>query len=286
MGALARASLPVSICRGPLRFGDVTLDAHVLDDATRVVSKRTVVAALTGGRESGNLDQYIDRIPNKPNDSALGTAIEFRIPTTPTLGHGISADGFVAIVKAYAEAYLSRSLHPKAVHIGERCTRIMVALAGVAITALIDEATGYRQRNYADEIERKIATYLLPAGATAEWERTFPPEFFDLACKLYRIPRNGKKNPGFIQGFIRTFVYDFLDADVAREVKKRNPDPRFGSNHHQHYADRSRALLGAHITKLLTVMRQSSDRSDFAMRFACEFKGGGLQLSLPQKGQA
>lgn len=86
--AIQKVTVPRATHSGRLKFANV--ECHVLDNGTRLVTQRGVVAALSGGRESGNLAPYIDRIPNKPGGFDAG-AIDFHLKTGQQVGHGIPA---------------------------------------------------------------------------------------------------------------------------------------------------------------------------------------------------
>ena len=65
------------------------LESHVLSDLRRVFTQREVVRILSGGRESGNLNRYLERNPLLKNKLPLGP-INFKIPGVP--GEAIGPD--------------------------------------------------------------------------------------------------------------------------------------------------------------------------------------------------
>src|SRR6266568_6004725 len=54
---------PFSMFRGTVSLGPQEYECHVLSDGKRVFTQREIVRALSGGRESGNLQRYLDRNP-------------------------------------------------------------------------------------------------------------------------------------------------------------------------------------------------------------------------------
>src|ERR1700676_1731700 len=60
---VAEETIPFSLFQGRLRIGELELECHVLNDYRRVFTQREIVRILTGGRESGNLQRYLDSNP-------------------------------------------------------------------------------------------------------------------------------------------------------------------------------------------------------------------------------
>lgn len=68
-----------SLLPGTLALGDLKLECHVLNDGRRVFTQSEVVRVLTGGRDSGNLNRYLERIPLKSHKLLEGPTIRFRV---------------------------------------------------------------------------------------------------------------------------------------------------------------------------------------------------------------
>jgi hypothetical protein len=65
--------------RGTLRFGDMDIECHVLNDGKRVFTHGEVVRLLTRGTESSNLGRYLAANPLIDNELA-GGQIPFKVP--------------------------------------------------------------------------------------------------------------------------------------------------------------------------------------------------------------
>jgi len=76
------------------------------------------------------------------------------------------------------------------------------------------------------------------------------------------------------------FVYDALDEDIGRELRKKNPDPHFLKNHHQWLTDFGRSKIHDQITKVVTIMRLCENMDDFRAKFAKLFKKASPQLAF------
>lgn len=271
---LAPMRLSKSTHHGVLRLGDVRVECHVLENGTRLITQRGVLRAMSVA-ETTHFERFRDRIPNRPDDLEVSpTPFSFRGTSL-----GITAEQFVQIVTLYAQALVAGVLRSTQVPIGQRCAAMLFALAGVGIAALIDEATGYRTRTPPNALEQKMRLFLLDAPSI-ERERRFPSEYWQALSKLYGVPYVPGKNPPFFQMVVRRAVHDVVDTEVAQRIKERNPEPRDGSLHYQHYTDPALAICDEVIRRNITVMRMSGSPADFWMRHACEFKGAGLQLAF------
>ena len=86
-----------SMFRGTLSIGAIDLECHVLNDGRRVFTQREIVRVLSGGRESGNLQRYLDRNPLLNRDLDSGPIIEFRVPGSSVTANGYEATMLVEI---------------------------------------------------------------------------------------------------------------------------------------------------------------------------------------------
>lgn len=278
MDEIERTKLPRATDSGTWLLGDVAVECHVLDTGLRVITQNGVVRILTGAASTKlpPLSRYLDRIPNKPDDFAV-RPIPFVLKGAGR-GLGITAEQFVQIVTLYIRASDLGELREDQEHIADQCRRISYALMGVAITTIIDEVTGHQKRRKRDALDEKLRAYMLPEPGA--WGLHFPVELYREFARVYGIEYDGGSAPRWGAGFAQKYVYEAIDPDVARELRRVNPHPRFGSNHHQHLSPRAQMVLDEHIRRLLVVLRGSQGASDFKMRFAHEFRGAGLQMSF------
>lgn len=252
----------------------------MLDNEIRLITQRGVVAALTGGRESGNLQAYIDRIPNKPEDFHAG-AVAFRLKSGKQVAHGITAETFARIITLYIKASDEGSLHESQEDIADRCRRFSYALIGTAITVLVDEATGHRSKSKPklNSLEEKCRLFLLDAPEE-DRDKQFPPEYWKALSSVYRCKYVPGKNPPFFKMVIRKAVHDVVDVEVARRIKVLNPNSGGGKYHYKWYTGPALEIFREIVRRNITIMKQSSSKDDFWMRHSHEFRGTGLQLSF------
>jgi hypothetical protein len=270
-------SMPRATHRGELFLGGIKAPCFVLPDETALISKRGVIALISGGAETGNLGQYIHRIPNKPEGFQLGTIV-LRDTDGRAIVHGHSAAQVAMVLQLYAAALINGQLKKSQLEIGRRCATIALALAAEGLTKKIYDATGFIQDRVVREFNLKVQLSLL--SEATNWERTFDEVFYAGANRMNNRAELGSK-PVMSPAFYRKYVYDFLlGEDVADELKRRNPNPRFGSNHHQYLTEPQKKLLREHLGTVVTLFDTSEDFEDFKNRFDHKFRKMPLQLSL------
>lgn len=276
--AESRAALPRSLCKGTLPFGDV--ECHVLENGERIISSRGFVGAFAGGQgvsKERYSERQISRILNDSSVFKVCPRIEFVANGGKHLGY--PAELLVDVCSAYIDGLIGGTLHPKQIPLAQRAWHIQKGFAKLGIIALVDECTGYQRNRADDALQMRIRSLLL--DAPAEWERMFDAQFYTLLSKLYRVKFASGRRPQFFGWFTRKFVYmPVLETDVANELDARNPDPKHGSNHHQHLTPSARMLLGHQINVVKVLMQQSDDFADFQHRYNVQFHGAGHQLSL------
>lgn len=139
--------LPRAVSFGEL-WGQV--DCYILDDGRRVIAQRGILRSLrntekTRGNETGNLGQFLARLPKHFEDLTRGNEIVFVVPQSQ--GGVVRAIGrppefFVGILRAYAEGFAASELHKSQEPMARRAIALLSLLAEKGIEALIDEACG------------------------------------------------------------------------------------------------------------------------------------------------
>ena len=67
-------------------------------------------------------------------------------------------------------------------------------------------------------------------------------------------------------------MYDAIDKDVGKELRKKNPNPHFRQNHHQWLKEYGRQKVHDQIQKVVTIMKLCDDMDEFRAKFARVFK--------------
>ena len=75
-------------------------------------------------------------------------------------------------------------------------------------------------------------------------------------------------------------VYDAVDGDVGKELRKKNPDPHFLHNHHQWLKKFGRDKVHDQITTVVTIMKLCENMDDFRQKFGRLFKKSSPQMEF------
>ncbi|MCJ7575135.1 MAG: P63C domain-containing protein [Dehalococcoidia bacterium] len=273
--------MPISLFQGTLQIGDVEFSCHVLDNYKRVIAQREVVRSLTG-KVSGDLKSYLGTTAiSKYIDLAEITdrTISFRIPATQYEARGYEATLLVEICDAYLKAReVGGLLVPSQLKLAKQAEIIIRACAKVGIIALIDEATGFQKVRADNALRLKLQAFI--AEDLQEWVRMFPQEFFIELARLENVHYSPRNRPIRWGKYVLAFVYAAVDKDVARELKRRIPNPHYGQNLHQLLRDFGKEKVNAQLYQVLGIMKTCRDMDEFRRKFDYVFKKEPYQLTF------
>ncbi len=278
------ASLPIAIFQGTLSIGDAEFTCYVLDNGKRVLAQREVVRLFTK-HAKGNLGRYLEahnlqEFVNK--DAILKQTVKFTLPANRLEGDGYEALLILDICDAYLRARDEGKLHSSQVKLARQAEIITRACAKVGIIALIDEATGYQEFRKKQELQIKLQAFI--AEEMQEWARMFPDEFWFELARLEGIHYSPRSRPLRWGKYIMMFVYDAIDGDVGKELRKKNPNPHFLKNHHQWLKQFGRNKVHDQIERVITIMKLCNNMDDFRDKFARVFKKSPLQMKFDDIG--
>jgi hypothetical protein len=270
--------LPFSMLRGTLQIGNVQLECHVLSDTRRVLTQREVVRVITAGRESGNLQAYLQTKVFADNPLDLGAMIQFKVPGTQYIANGNEATILIEICERYLEARNTGILRGKQRDLAKQAEIIMRACAKVGIIALIDEATGYQKIRAKQALQLKLKAFI--AEDMQEWAHMFDEEFFFELARMEGIHYSPRSRPIRWGKYIMAFVYDAIDQDVGNTLRELNPGPHYKQNHHQWLETYGRQRVHDHLQRVIAVMKLCNDMKDFRAKFERVFNKGPFQESF------
>jgi hypothetical protein len=254
-------------------MASVEFSCYVLDNGKRVMAQREIVRLFTG-HIKGNLSRYLEAQylqPYLPDRSIMDQAIHFRIPGVPNVASGYEATLLLDICDAYLRAREHGVLEgPAQLNFAKQAEIITRACAKVGIIALIDEATGYQQFRKKQELQLKLQAFI--AEDMQEWARMFQDEFWFELARLEGVHYSARSRPLRWGKYVMAFVYDAIDSDVGKELRKKNPDPHFKQNHHQWLKDFGRQKVHDQIERVVTIMKLCDNMDDFRAKFARVFK--------------
>jgi hypothetical protein len=263
------SELPYSMFQGTLDLGERTVNCYVLNDLRRVISQSGIVSILGGGRDSGNLQRYLQRNPLFSNGYTAGPTIAFVIPGNPTEAIGYDGTVLIEICSKYLEAREQNLLRPNQQEIAKRCEIVIRSCAKLGIIALIDEATGYQEFRAKNALQLKFKAFI--ADELQEWAQMFPTEFWIELARLEGVHYSPRNRPLRWGKYIMIFVYDAIDSDVGKYLREKNPNPHFLRNHHQWLKKYGRDKVHDQIERVVTIMKLCNSMDEFKRRFARVF---------------
>jgi hypothetical protein len=272
--------MPFSMFRGKLTIGATEVEAHVLNDGRRVLTQREMVRLLSGGRTSGDLKDYLAANPLWDKEKSAAAPIPFKIPGNPTPANGYEGTLVVDICDSYLQAADEGKLKANQMRLAVQAAVIVRACAKVGIIALIDEATGYQAVRERRALQLKLQAFI--ADELGEWSIMFPEEFWTELARLEGVKYSPRNRPLRWGRYVMAFVYDAIDGDVGRELRKKNPNPHFRENHHQWLKKFGKDRVNDQIQRVIAVMKLCISMDDFRAKFAYVFRKSPLQTSFEE----
>ena len=148
----------------------------------------------------------------------------YYITKTNTPATGYIADLLPHVCRVYKAAYKTEAIHPKQIHIYQRCDLISDVLLDIGIVALIDEATGYQYDRPKDTLQALMALYL--DKDPNKWNLQFKETFYEQISRLREwryVPR--QRTPAFAHVTV-DLVYKRIQPGLWEELKKTNPNKK------------------------------------------------------------
>jgi len=286
--ALKKAGYPSATHTGAINIAGSPIPCAVLDDGRRVVWQREVVGLLTGNKKGG-LSRYLGASnlePYSPEKFKSGdfdqTSIVFEMDGRKS--HGFEAEDIVDICRMYMLARRANVLQSSQIHLAAQAEVIVLSLAKVGISALIDEATGYQEVRDRKALQALLDTYLLKEHAA--WAKRFPDDFYREMFRLrgWNYPTVGGAKPGIVGRYTVDLVYERLAPGLVDELEKKNPKNENGNRkakHHQWMTDDiGHPALSAHIHSVMGFMRASDSWEQLVMMMDRAFPKKGAQIPL------
>ncbi|MDR0274118.1 MAG: P63C domain-containing protein [Burkholderiaceae bacterium] len=273
--ALVRAGYIATEWQGDIEIAGEKIGCAVLPDGRRILVQREVVGLLTGHKK-GALARYLqpeNLRPYVPAKFADGNFDEtaIRLIFRGNKAHGFEGEDLVAICRMYLDARRDGVIRPDQARLALQAEAIVLSLANVGITALIDEATGYQEVRDRQALQAVLDRYLRPD--LAGWTKRFPDEFFKEMFRLrgWKYPTVGAARPSVVGLYINDLVYERLAPGLLQELEERNPKTETGSRkakHHQWLTDDTgHPALSTRLHGIMGLMR-ACDGWDQLMRLA------------------
>ncbi len=262
----------------PLVIGDVSIPCYVLEDGTRVLSQRGLIAGLgmsSGSTSSGDtrLVQFLanDAVSAfaKPEMlSTLRSPIKFMPPHGGRSAYGYPATVLADICEAVLAARQSQKLPSAYTGIAEQCEVLVRGFARVGIIALVDEATGYQKDRARDALAKILEAFV--AKELQPYVRTFPTDYYEHMFRLRGLPYPPAKpqlRPQYFGMLTNDVVYERLAPGLLDELKKQAAkDEKKAHLHRRLTQEVGHPRLREHLASVVTVMKLSSAYPDFIQK--------------------
>lgn len=216
------------------------VSCYVLDNGKRVVTKRTMVAALSGGAEDSKLERYIKHLPNGSALFSTGQHIEFQLLTNGT-AFGVEAHTIARMLRLYADAWGAGALRANQIPVAQRAVAMLAQFAEIGIVALIDEATGYQEVRPKDELQQRLLGMI--RAELDDVDPIYRPLLVALA-KLKKVPYFGNGTPPAWSPAVASIctVCTFGEEGL-RKLRDFNPNPSWAHRDPMHLDAEGKKLL-------------------------------------------
>lgn len=280
VAAAARWGGPREQCSGEIRlFPGTTIACAVLDNGKRVLSARGVSRAFGSKKTGTNSTRtgapqpppFLASAAIKPFLSnelivLLNSPIEYRPKVGGRTAHGYDCAAFPMICKAIIAADRAGVLRQSQGQLAAAAHAMLDALVGVAMIALVDEATGFqydRERNALALILEQFIDKKLAA-----WVKTFPDDYYKELCRLRGVGYTEQQRPQYFGHLTNDIVYERIAPGVRRELCVRNPRlADTGRRRHQHHRLLTRDIghpdLKSHLAVTVALMKLAPSYDKF-----------------------
>lgn len=222
---------------GVLQIGDAKLDVAVLENGQRIITHSGVFHAfgrtprgnarligIPAFMDAQNLQAFVDS-----DLMAVIKKVEY-LGKNGKIAQGFDANILPLVSDLYLRAREAGAIATKAqLDTAQKAEMLVRSLAKVAITALIDEVTGYQEVREKNALQQFLQKFL--EEEKGKWVKTFPDEFFESIFKMknwnWTIANKGKK-PQVVGHYINNYVYSRLAPQVLAELRRLNPKDEDG----------------------------------------------------------
>lgn len=260
----------------PLRIGDVAIPCYVLEDGTRILSQRGVIAGLGMKRGSSGEHTTGDRLSVFLSGKAISpfvsselrmvidNPIKFKAGNATAFGY--SATILADICDLVLSARKTGKLLSQQMHIADQCEILVRGFARVGIIALVDEATGYQKDREKDSLAKILEAFV--AKELQPYMRAFPADYYEELFRLRGLKYPPEKNPHFRPQYFGSLtndiVYERLAPGLLEEIKKQaNKDEKKAHLHRRLTQDIGHPKLRERLASITAIMKLSTDYKDF-----------------------
>lgn len=261
---------------GILPLAGVNLNVAVLEDSTRIINQAAVFKAF--GRTKRGRAKTDLRVLNRPAfldarnlQPFIGKDLEGVLKTvsytstTGALVEGYDARILPKICKVYLDTREADELVKQQEPLARASEILLLALADIGITSLVDEATGYQKDRKHDALRLLLSQYI--EEGLQKWLKTFPDDFFIELDRIYGNQKTtSQKRPQYYGRFINKYIYDPIENGyVKNKLNQLNitDEGKRKARFHQWLTDEGRTILIHQIGRVQGLMEDCPDIEKF-----------------------
>jgi hypothetical protein len=269
--------VPRSVFRGPLTIAGVGFEGHVLSDGRRVLGQEGVALAFAGGADPSDLARVLRKLPDHERRPADIPSVQFRPTRGPDTETGYEAATLVAVANLFLSARAAGPLKKQPARAAAVSESIVRAAATVGITGLVDEATGYTKVRAKQSAQWAVQASI--AEDLGAWASRFPTDFWVELARLEGVT-SSERPPLDWARYVVLFVYDAIDPDVGRELRRPPDDPGFRPTVRQWLEEVGRQRIDSRMASVVSAMRACPDMDAFSAAFAKVLQKGPSHVQL------
>lgn len=297
-----KKGLPKETHSGAIQIGGISIPCAVLEGeggrVVRVIHRAGLRSAFdvksrsrsSGSGDDSNIPAFLAGSTIYPHVSAelrgmFSGSIAYRpkLASSAVIAYAYPAEILALMCEAVLDAQAAGKLQPSQNKMAEAAKILHRALARVAITALVDEATGYQYERDRDALSKLLQAYVVPE--MQPWIDKFPHEFFKQVHRLWGWPyKDGQtQGPRYVGKIINDVIYKRMPPGVHAELVRLNPaiDGRRKTKHYKFLTgDTGIPHLDKQIASVTTLMAVSDDRPMFEALLVKRFPKSGDQMSM------
>lgn len=304
-------ALPHAIREGKLTLLGRSIPCAVIEGEVRILNQAGFLRAIGRARSpkaGTGIQTLVDDLPFFLRAKTLKPFIseELAMSTKPInylSESGSTETGYDArLLTNVADVYLKyrddcqkkgKKIPERYQRIIESCDILIRSLAGVAIVALVDEASGYQEIRPQNALQAYLEK--LVAKELAAWVKTFPDEFYENIYKLknWTWPGMSKNRYSVVAHYTNDLVYERLAPGLRAELEKKNPKNERGrraaKNTQWLTAEIGHRMLAQHLYSLTMFQRLAIAQGFGWNRFLKMVdqvhpkKGSTLEIPFPDK---
>ncbi len=171
----------------------------------------------------------------------------------------------LAVTEAFLVARAAGPLKKQPARIAVVAESFVRATAATGLIGRVDEATGYAKVRARQSAQRTLQAFI--AEDLDRWASRFPKEFWTELARLDGAS-SAKGRPMAWSRYVLLFVYDAVDPEVGRELRRAPGDAAFRPTIAGWLEEVGRSRLDSRMDSIVEGLRRCGDLDEFTSMFA------------------